>query len=664
MRREPITGDPKYLQKRGFARAVAKLAAVWRKAWTPRIPPDIVAWAEGGGIIMPAAVAARGNGGRLSFASRPYWRQALRWFVSPGVETIIIVVASQCGKTTLNIVVALFSAEFLPGPFLFLTATEDLADELVRDRLKPIFKASPFGKGLKANDLRLDGASFPGGGSLHVVAVGSPSAIKSRPARGGAFDEFDESFHRNKHLGCPLGRFKTRTRTYGSLGRHIVTSTPVNDSEGIWTEYEKSRRHEWRCPCPYCGHYQALELSQIKWPRNAQGDSSETPERIGSLGLAWYECVNCKGKWDDLQKRKAVSSGVVYCLDPEKGISQVGMHISVLYSPDVSLSKIAEEFLNSVDDPAKLKQFKNEWLAEPIREIVKTSSTDQGHLATLGFDGYQQPAPDWWRGDETPQAPEFVRAITWGFDVQGSEVWGLCRGWGDHGENIVLWCGKFAGTTDLDDAAVAFRREWIIQGGELARPRRGLMDSGYRTHEVYRVCARTPGLLPSKGRQDGTLPMSMSQVDRQDQNRRTVGRVELAIVWTTYWQDQVEASLGAGPGRGRGVCHLPQNPPSFLYRHLLAERKTAVRSRNGTIAYVWKAHSHENHLRDCIVYSTAAAGHANLLDMRPRKAMPVEVASTPQALAVPAPPQNTPKRAETALSRLIKARSAGAIKLN
>jgi phage terminase large subunit GpA-like protein len=342
----------------------------------------------------------------------------------------------------------------------------------------------------------------------------------------------------------------------------------------------------------------------------------------------------------------------------------MGLHISVLYSPDVSLSEIAAQFLLSVDDPEKLKQFRNEWLAEPRREIIKTSSTNQGHLATLGFDGYEQPAPDWWQGEETPRAPEFVRAITWGFDVQGSEVWGLCRGWGNHGENIVLWCGKFAGTTDLDDAAVAFRREWIIQGGEIVRPRRGLMDSGYRTHEVYRVCARTPGLLPSKGRQDGTLPMSMSQVDRQDQNRRTVGHVELAIVWTTYWQDQVEASLGAGPGRGRGVCHLPQNPPSFLYRHLLAERKTAVKSRNGTIAYVWKAHSHENHLRDCIVYSTAAAGHANLLDMRPRKAPPVEIASTPQAQTVPATVQNPPKRAETALSRLIKARSAGAIRVD
>jgi len=664
MKREPLTGEPSYLRMRGMARALGSLASAWRSAWRPRIAPDPVEWVEGGGVVLPSSVAARGNGGRLSFRSRPYWRLPLRWFAQDGVETISVCVASQCGKTTLDIAISLFGAEWLPGPGLFLMPSEEHAEDLVRDRLRPIFQASPFGRGLKPSALRLGGVSFPGGGSLNVIGVGSPNALKGRPARWVLFDEFDEAIRYSKSAGSPLERAKTRTRTYGSLRKIVLTSTPTVETEGIWPEYEASRRHEWHCPCPHCGVYQPLEMSRIHWPRNAAGDSSETPDRIAADGLAWYQCSGCGGRWDDAQKRRAVSDGIPFCIDPDRPTRSMGLHISVLYSPDVSLSEIAAQFLLSVDDPEKLKQFRNEWLAEPRREIIKTSSTDQGHLATLGFDGYQQPSPDWWRGDETPQAPEFVRAITWGFDVQGSEVWGLCRGWGDHGENIVLWCGKFAGSTDLDDAAVAFRREWIIQGGELARPRRGLMDSGYRTHEVYRVCARTPGLLPSKGRQDGTLPMSMSQVDRQDQNRRTVGHVELAIVWTTYWQDQVEASLGAGPGRGRGVCHLPQNPPSFLYRHLLAERKTAARSRNGTIAYVWKAHSHENHLRDCIVYSTAAAGHANLLDMRPRKAVPMETASTPQALAVSATAQSPPKRAETSLSRLIRARSAGAIRVD
>ena len=663
MKREPVTGDPEYLRLRGMARALGSLASAWRKAWIPRTPPDPVEWVEGGGVIMPSSVAARGNGGRLSFRARPYWRLPLRWFGTDGVETIVVCVASQCGKTTLDIAISLFGAEWLPGPGLFLMPSEEHAEDLVRDRLRPIFQASPFGRGLKTQALRLGGVSFPGGGSLNVIGVGSPNALKGRPARWVLFDEYDEAERYSKSAGSPLERAKTRTRTYGSLRKIVVTSTPTGEDHGIWPQYEASRRHEWHCPCPHCGEAQALEMSRIRWPRNASGDASESPDRIVADGLAWYECAFCGGRWDDAQKRRAVSDGRPVCIDPDRPSRSMGLHISVLYSPDVSLSEIAAQFLDALDDPEKLKQFRNEWLAEPIREIVKTRSTDQGHLATLGWEGYEQPAPDFWRGDEIPRAPEFVRHITWGFDVQGSEVWGIAHGWGDYGERIVLWSGKFAGGDDLEDAATAFRREWIVQGGEIVRPRRGLMDSGYRTHEVYRVCARTPGLMPSKGRQEGQLGMTITKVDRLDANRRTVGHVDLAIVWTTYWQDQVEAALAAGPGRGRGVCHLPQNPPAFLYRHLLSERKVLVKGRNGKTSYIWKAHSHENHLRDCMVYATAAAGHANLLDLKPRKQAPVEPIPQTDEQEHAQPAKTAPKRPESALSRLLKARQAGSIKV-
>lgn len=660
MKRYPLTGEPHYLQARGLARAVRRMADAWRKAWTPRIAPDPVAWVEGGGVILPSAVAARGNGGRLSFASRPYWRLPLRWFAESGVETIVVVVASQCGKTTLDIAIALYGSEWLPGPGLFLMPSDDHAEDLVRDRLRPIFQASPFAKGLRAQDMRLGGVSFPGGGALNVIGVGSPNALKGRPARWVLFDEYDEAIRYSQAAGSPLERAKTRTRTYGSLRRIVLTSTPTTEDAGIWPEYEASRRYEWHVPCPHCGAFQPLEMSGIKWPRTADGDCSQTPDRIAADSLAWYECASCHEPWTDAQKRRAVSDGCGVCLDEDRPMRQVALHVSVLYSPDVSLSEIASQFLSSLDDPEKLKQFRNEWLAEPRREIIRTTSTDQAHLATLALPGYEMPAPDWWQSDITPRAPEWVRGVTWGFDVQGAEVWGLCRGWGDHGESIVLWCGSFKGGAgeDLEGAAQAFRREWIGLGGELIRPRFGFMDSGYRAHEVYRICARTAHLHPSKGLRDGKVPTMTTQVDRQDGNRRTVGQVELHTLWTTYWQDQVAAELEAGPGRGRGVCHLPSNAPTYLYRHLLAERKVAVRTRNGTMSYVWKAHSSENHLRDCMVYARAAAGVSRLLDLRTMKTIP-QIApvteSEPGTQAVTAP---APKKL-TGLAALVAARNAG-----
>ena len=500
--------------------------------------------------------------------------------------------------------------------------------------------------------MRLGGVSFPSGGSLTVIGVGSPNALKSRPARNVFFDEYDEAARYNQAAGSAWQRALTRVRTYGSIGRVVGTSTPTTEDKGIWPLYEASRRHEWHVPCPHCGAFQPLEMSGIKWPRTADGDCSASPVAIESGNLAWYECNSCHEKWTDAQKKRAVSDGHLVCLDPELPPVQMGIHISVLYSPDVSISKIACRFLTSLDDPEELIQFRNEWLGEPRREIIRT----------LALPGYEMPAPDWWQSDITPRAPEWVRGITWGFDVQGAEVWGLCRGWGDHGESIVLWCGSFRGGAgeDLEGAAQAFRREWIGLGGELIQPRAGYMDSGYRTHEVYRICSRTPKLTPSKGIRDGKVGMMETQVDRQDGNRRTVGQVNLHTLWTTYWQDQVAAELEAGPGRGRGVCHLPSNAPTYLYRHLLAERKVAVRTRNGTMSYVWKAHSSENHLRDCMVYARAAAGVSRLLDLRAMKMLPqitpvTESESGSQVVAAP------PPKKLTGLAALVAARNAGSM---
>jgi len=664
MKRRPLIGTPDYLEARGLARVLSRLATAWRSSWTPRTPPDPVGWIEGGGVIMPASVAARGVGGRLSFRARPYWREPLRWFAQEGVEVIVVEVASQCGKTTGDIALSMYGAQWLAGPGLFLMPSEEHAEDLVRDRLRPIFQASPFGKSLKAADLRLGGVSFPGGGNLNVIGVGSPNALKGRPSRWVLFDEYDECLRYNKAAGSPLERARTRMRTFGSLARLVLTSTPTVEDDGIHPEYERSRRHVWHVPCPHCGEHQELEMGQIKWPRLPDGSASMDPDTIAAQDLAWYECLHCSKRWTNAQRLQAIANGRIHCLDPERPIRQMGLHVSVLYSPDVALSAIAAQFLSSLQDPERLKQFRNEWLALPLADIVRTSSTDQAHLASKGYAGYEMPAPDWWRSETPPVAPEWVRAVTWGFDVQGSEAWGLCLGWGDYGEKIILWSGKFAGATDLEDAAYAYARPWVVEGGELVRARRGMMDSGYRTHEVYRVCAKTPGLIPSKGRQDGSVGMMMSQVDRQDGNRRTVGRTELAILWTTYWQDQVAAGLDTEPGRGRKTTHLPMHPPAELYRHLCAERKKRVKRRDGQVVEAWVAHDSQNHLRDCLAYATAAAGLAGVLEMRPRVKVaepmedhpdPVGV-SQPATAPTPAPPR---PKAPSALQRLLASRNAG-----
>jgi phage terminase large subunit GpA-like protein len=152
----------------------------------------------------------------------------------------------------------------------------------------------------------------------------------------------------------------------------------------------------------------------------------------------------------------------------------------------------------------------------------------------------------------------------------------------------------------------------------------------------------------------------MSHVDRE-KNRAVIGRTDLAIVWTTYWQDVTAAELEAGPGRGRNVVHLPANAPAYLYRHLTAERKVAVKGRNGQMSYIWKPVHSDNHLRDCLVYSRAAAGIKKADKMQPMRSAPLNATATPlepEKLPIlnQSREQPQPKR-ESALARMLRARA-------
>lgn len=105
---------------------------------------------------------------------------------------------------------------------------------------------------------------------------------------------------------------------------------------------------------------------------------------------------------------------------------------------------------------------------------------------------------------------------------------------------------------------------------------------------------------------------------------------------------------------------MPGNPPSYLFRHLTAERKVAVKGRNGQISYVWKAHDRDNHLRDCMVYSHAAAGMVRLLEMRPHRSAPMlaEPVEKPADGQEPAPVAPAPTRQLSGMARLLAARKA------
>lgn len=149
---------------------------------------------------------------------------------------------------------------------------------------------------------------------------------------------------------------------------------------------------------------------------------------------------------------------------------------------------MAGEFLASKNDPVDMQNFVNSWLGMPYEDTASELETEQ-ILA---------------RRTELQEGcvPDFTQLITCGIDVQKNNFYFVVRAWG-YGlvsQNILYGSLKnFDEITELIDKKFCDTNgepKWLID--------LFLIDSGYRTEEVYDYCLQIQSqmgniILPCKG---------------------------------------------------------------------------------------------------------------------------------------------------------------------
>ena len=91
--------------------------------------------------------------------------------------------------------------------------------------------------------------------------------------------------------------------------------------------------------------------------------------------FANYICQECGCVIADSEKMTAMQNGEWRVVRQNNFSKTVAFWLNTLYSPFVRFSEVALEFMESKDDPEKLQNFTNSWLAEPWEETaLKTSA--------------------------------------------------------------------------------------------------------------------------------------------------------------------------------------------------------------------------------------------------------------------------------------------------
>ena len=502
-------------------------------------------------------------------------------FTKPGIHDITFVAGTQLGKTAAEQNMMGYAIDQAPGPMLIVYPTDKLAEFTSQNRIKPMIALSkPLAEKFDAEHSQKLELQFQG---MYIALVGanSPSGLASRPVQYVFFDEIDKFPKWSGQEAGPLELAEERTKTFYNK-KIVKVSSPTLKTGNIWKGWEQAdARYEYYVPCPHCGTYQVLTMKQLKWP--------EESNAYDARDAAEYHCISCGNIIDDRQKMDMLRHGRWKTINnPPKRVHSVAYHLSSFYSPWLTFGDVAYKFLSAKDEPERLMNFINSWLAEPWENKANRMQSDIVMEKKLNYLRGTMPAE--------------AQLLTCGIDVQLDHFWYSVRAWGPH---LTSWLVDYGRVETWGDVETVINRDYADINGEVRNINLACIDSGYNTDEVYSFCAQHMDVaIPTKG---ASTPLrarySVTVLDK------AVGfGLRLYNFDTNQMKDFIAGRLGVAAGAA-GSWNVCKDVEPYYADQICAEQKVEYKDKKGRITLRWEPiSSHaQNHLLDTETNSALAA---------------------------------------------------------
>lgn len=591
--------------------ALESISRLWETTWSRR---EVLSGSEWSDKYQRLDGLTSAEPGKYRVSRTPYLKEILDAFTDDSVDTITVMKSTQIGGTQFLMNCLGYVVHMDPEPALFVMPTEDVLKKFADERLKPQFENNPvFSERLrqKARSLGKDAFKFIGM-NLSFGWAGSPSTLASTPIRYLFMDELEKWPKFSGKEANPRNLALERTRTYKSRRKVLQTSTPNLEEGEINRQFEASDKRRYWVPCPHCGTYDHLRFSKetVIWPEEV------TVEQIEHGRLARYVCQSCGTEIEDQLKQQMLLAGV-WCPDGckvnKKGkivgeipiTSHRGYHLNALYSPWLTWSDMACEFLRSKDSPDTLMNFKNSWEGIPWVETINSIEEETIMRKALDY--------------SAKTVPEGVKILTAGVDVQKDHGYIVIRGWGANEESWLIVAMEIP--LPINQPWVGLKRILFEQdyglGADWPFVRMAAIDSGYRTSEVYNFCRQLPELTrPIKGHDvlQGA-PFYKNTVTKNHATGNVIpSGMQLMHIDRNFYMDKLSRLVNSQPGdlSQWHICHPID--PRYL-RHMVSHRKvTKINHVTGARTHKWQevGPGVQDHFLDCEVYATAAADFLRL----------------------------------------------------
>jgi len=526
--------------------------------------PDLTTseWAD---EYRKLSIESSAEAGRWKTDRAPYLRGIMDACSDPRNHEIIVMSASQVGKSETHLNIIGRHMHIDPCPILLVMPTETDAKGFSKERLAPMIRDTKELSEIVNPDSSRDSAntilakSFRGG---YIVLVGSnsPSHLASRPIRLVLADEIDRYGISNTE-GDPVDLAIQRTANYHNRLIVLISSPTDEKTSRIYNRYQHSTRAHYYAQCVHCLEDFEPIWDNVKWGKKDSG--AHDPKS------AMLHCPQCGAAHDDAERNKAVINGK--WIEERPGHPVKGFHVSAICSPWVRLEQLVRQWLASQQDFEKLKVFMNTRLGLPWKDV--TQGVDD-HDFTAHQSDY----------DENT-IPKGVMLLTMAIDVQNDRLEYEVMGSGRHRETWSIEYGQIIGSPALpstwEELEQFFGKEYLRDDGLVMEIKLyGIDSGGSATSEVYdftRKHARK-GVRALKGAA-GNRPIAPRTPSKTNKGGAVwiigVDQAKEAV----YTRMQIST-------KGPGYCHFPATYETSYFDMLTAER-FVIKKKQGVPYKAW-----------------------------------------------------------------------------
>jgi phage terminase large subunit GpA-like protein len=532
-----------------------------------------------------------------------YQREMMDVANDPAIETVVYMIASQCGKTACELNILGYFAHQDPSPILFVLPSEQIAEDVSKERIAPMIRDTPVLRPLfgtpkaKESGNTLLKKQFPGG-FLALAGSNAPRGLASRPVRILIGDEIDGYPASAGSEGDPITLAEARTTNFWNRKRFYSSTPSIKNASRIEKLEEQSDRRRFHVPCPHCGDFQTLEWESLKWPSPRTGAAKHNP------GACYYVCINgCEIL--ELEKLDMIRNGHWVKTNPGGGDGKTaGFQLSALYSPWKSWSDIIEDWLKAHKKPQERKAFWNTRLGRTYEILGDTVDYEEVASRRIRY-----PA----------EVPAGALVLTAGFDVQTDRIEMEVVGWGKDEESWSIEYRIFKGSPGMpeiwNEIDAALKKLYLHESGVQVRIVCAYIDSGYHTKQVYRFCKprQLKRIYACKGQSGIGVPLNKPRPQR----RTHAMRVDLRLVGIDAAKESLYERLKLKEV-GAGYCHFPtgyvdrqgvfqeRREYDAEYFEQLTSEKLVSEMQGMTPVRKWQKKRERNEALDCRVYAMAA----------------------------------------------------------